>query len=125
MVTDEKKKKIVRRSIFHPYLGERIQYFREKVGLSQKDLFDALGYKSSGRGSQIEGGSTGMAIDKLPALCKLLNCEPEVLMWPHPIDEEDLETVNKFFQVIKNKKSSKTFEAIRTLILSETAENHH
>jgi transcriptional regulator with XRE-family HTH domain len=116
--------KIVRRSIFHPYFGERIKYFREKVGLSQQELFSKLGYKSTGRGSQIEGGTSGMAVDKVALLCKLLDCEPEVLMWPNEIDEEDLDTVNRFFRVLKNKDSSRNFEAIKTLIFSETSDHN-
>lgn len=109
--------KLERRSVYHPYLAERVIYLRGRAGLTQVDLEVAAGYKeNSGTISRIEQGILGINLNKVDIMSEVLKVEPETLAYPSPLDEKELEFIDKLNRVFKNKDRAKNLHAIETLI---------
>lgn len=62
--------------IYNALFGARVKYYREKKGLTQKELADKLGYTSHTSIYQIETGNNSIPISKLPDFCVALGVEP-------------------------------------------------
>lgn len=63
-------------NVFNALFGARVKYYREKRGLTQKDLSDQLGYTSHATISRIEKGDQTIPLSKLPDFCFALNVQP-------------------------------------------------
>lgn len=110
-------KEIERRSVFHPYLAERIGYLREREGFTQVELEIAVGYKEkSGTISRIESGEIGINLNKVDIMSLLLKVEPETLAYPSPLNKEELDFIDKLHKVFKNKGKASNLNAIKALI---------
>ena len=76
--------------------------------------------------TQIINGTSGMAYDKFDKLCKELEVDPNILAYPSSLTNEELEIAYGFFKIMKNRKKSKHFSSIVSLIeqdLSSLAKN--
>lgn len=111
---DNKAKR--RNIVYNPYLGSRIEYFRLKKGLTKDGLRIACGYSSTGIIPQIINGTSGMSNDKFHKLCKELEVDPNILAYPSSLTNEELEIAHNFFRLLKNRKKSKHFPSIISLI---------
>lgn len=56
--------------------GARVRHYREKCGLTQKELSEKLGYTSHTSIAKIEAGNVTIPLSKLPDFCIALNVEP-------------------------------------------------
>ena len=71
-------------------LGEKIKYFRQKIGLKQEDLANALG-KSKNVISNWERGDNKPDADTIERLCSILDVSPNILLnWNEPNQETSL-----------------------------------
>lgn len=55
-------------------IGLNIKTIRKSKGISQSLVSKKLGYKSSSSLCEIESGKKGIDVEKLPTLCKVLDC---------------------------------------------------
>lgn len=62
--------------IFNALFGARVKYYREKKGLTQKELAEILGYTTHTSIYQIEVGNNSIPLSKLPDFCVALGVEP-------------------------------------------------
>ena len=62
--------------IFNALFGARVKYYREKKGLTQKELAEKLGYTTHTSIYQIEVGHNSIPLSKLPDFCLALDVEP-------------------------------------------------
>lgn len=110
-------KKSGRRSIKHPFLGDRVKYLRENTGKEQVDIEIAMGIKT-GQGylSRIESGKDGVELTKLQQLSAELSVEPEVLMYQDYLPENQVWILDKFFKLLKRKKPASVMNSIELLI---------
>ena len=63
-------------NVFNALFGARVRYFREKRGLTQKELSDHLGYTTHATISRIEKGVQTIPLSKLPDFCIALDVQP-------------------------------------------------
>lgn len=61
-------------------LGQNIRIYRERLGLSQSELAERLGYKDRSTIAKIEGGNSDLTQSKIAAIAKVLGVSPVVLM---------------------------------------------
>lgn len=54
-------------------IGQNIRLIRERKGLTQSYVSNAIGYKSPSMISEIESGKKGLDAEKIPLLAKTLN----------------------------------------------------
>lgn len=62
--------------IYNALFGARVKYYRERKGLTQKELSEILGYTSHASISKIEVGENSIPLSKLPDFCIALDVEP-------------------------------------------------
>lgn len=62
--------------VYNALFGARVKYFREKKGLTQKELAEELGYTSHASIAKIEKGDNSIPLSKLPDFCVALDVEP-------------------------------------------------
>ncbi len=70
--------------------------------MNQKDLYPQLGYKSTGAGSLIEGGKSGLNKTRLRAAAAILGTYPEVLTDERELSKEELIATDAFYKILKN-----------------------
>ena len=63
-------------SIYNALFGARVKHYRERKGMTQKELADALGYTSHTSIAQIEKGKNSIPLSKLLDFCSALDVEP-------------------------------------------------
>lgn len=66
--------------VFNALFGARVKFYREKLGMTQKELADKLGYKTHTSIYQIECGNNSIPLSMLPDFCVVLQCEPYDLL---------------------------------------------
>lgn len=72
-------------------LGQNIRLYREKLGISQQDLAQKLGYKDRSTIAKIENDTNDLTQSKIAAIAKVLGTTPASLMgW----DKENQPTVS-------------------------------
>ncbi len=71
-------------------IGVNIKYYREKAGLTQKELADLLHYDSSTTICKIERGGRDFPISKIEEIAKALNVSP-IVFFSEPIDDAEFE----------------------------------
>lgn len=64
--------------------GKRFKAYRKNAGLTQLETARLLGYASHVAIYKIENGRQDVSIDKIPAICKIFNCNPLDLLGIHP-----------------------------------------
>lgn len=70
----------------------KIAQLREKAGLTQKQVADAIGATES-TVRNLEKGRNGLDhIDRIVRLCRILNCQVQDLIDYVPVDDEDAQT---------------------------------
>ena len=62
--------------VFNALFGARVKYYREKAGMTQKELSQKLGYTSHTSIYKIEIGENSIPLSKLPDFCIALGVEP-------------------------------------------------
>lgn len=62
--------------MYNILFGARVRHYREKLGLTQKELSEKLGYTSHTSIAKIEAGQATIPLSKLPDFCIALNVEP-------------------------------------------------
>ena len=62
--------------VYNALFGARVKYYREKKGLTQKELAEELGYTSHASIAKIEKGDNSIPLSKLPDFCVALDVEP-------------------------------------------------
>lgn len=63
--------------------GKRFRAYREAAGLTQKEVAEKLGYASHVAIFKIETGRQDVSIEKIPAMCRVLNCNALDLLGLH------------------------------------------
>lgn len=63
--------------------GKRFKAFRLNAGLTQKETAKLLGYASHVAIFKIENGRQDVSVDKIPAICRIFNCDPIALLGLH------------------------------------------
>ena len=58
---------------YNKLFGARVKYYRQRKGLTQKELSEVLGYTSHVSISKIEKGSATIPLSKLPDFCVALD----------------------------------------------------
>lgn len=85
-------------------IQDRIRKQRETIGLSMREVANALGLSPSTISRYENGNIDNMGIDKLEALAKVLRCSPGYLMgWennPLPLSGSDLSYDESHFLVL-------------------------
>lgn len=66
--------------IYNLLFGARVKIYRERLGLTQKELAENLGYSSSAVISRIEKGAQTIPLSKISDFCNVLKCEPYDLL---------------------------------------------
>ena len=69
-------------------IGSRIRQYRNEAGLTQINLSEALGHRSSQRVNQIELGRARLYADELAAICRVLRCSVTDIVYGGPLAEE-------------------------------------
>lgn len=62
--------------LYNAMFGARVKHYREKLGKTQKELAEELGYTTHATISRIEKGLQTIPLSKLPDFCIYLECEP-------------------------------------------------
>lgn len=62
--------------IYNKLFGARLRHYRERAGMTQKELADKLGYTSHTSIYKIEIGDNSIPLSKLPDFCVALDVEP-------------------------------------------------
>lgn len=62
--------------IYNKLFGARLRHYRERAGMTQKELADKLGYTSHTSIYKIENGDNSIPLSKLPDFCVALDVEP-------------------------------------------------
>ena len=63
---------------------ENIAYLREKLGLSQEELAELVGYKDRSSVAKVEAGKVDLSQSKIAAFAKALHVTPAQLMGMEP-----------------------------------------
>lgn len=84
-------------------LGERIQFFRKKIGMTQKELADILNIKVN-RLSGWEKGASRPAADYIGLLCQALNVSPSELLDVRLTEEEYTYQEREVIRAYRDKK---------------------
>lgn len=74
-------------------IGERIKQRRESLGISQKELAEALGYNNRSMISLIESGRRALDVDQLIPLVKMLHCSFDDILEGPTLDTELTQTL--------------------------------
>ncbi len=61
--------------IYNKLFGARLRHYRERAGMTQKELADKLGYTSHTSIYKIENGDNSIPLSKLPDFCIALDVE--------------------------------------------------
>ena len=67
---------IMNEKVYNALFGARVKYYREKKGMTQKELAEKLGYTTHTSIYQIESGNNSIPLSKLPDFCLALDVEP-------------------------------------------------
>lgn len=62
--------------VFNAMFGARVKIYRERKGLTQKELADKIGYTAGATIHRIEKGQQTIPLSKLPDFCSALDVEP-------------------------------------------------
>lgn len=62
--------------VYNALFGARVKFYRERKGMTQKELAEKLGYTSHTSIYQIEIGNNSIPLSKLPDFCVALDVEP-------------------------------------------------
>jgi len=94
-------------------IGARIKEARQKKGLSQKDLADAVGFDSGTSISLIESGERKMSIVDLEKMAETLNEDLSYFLGTKPavsvsfradgLDEKDTEVIQHIIEMAKKR----------------------
>lgn len=97
-------------------VGEKIKERREKLGLSQEQLAERLGYKSKTSIHKVEQGITDLPLSKLSEFAKALNTTSSYLMeWDEEksnLTTNDTPLSSKELQKLEEKKLIKDLSSI-------------
>lgn len=99
---------------------ERLKYYREKAGLSQKDLSMLIG-RTSGAVNNYERGVSLPRIDDIIKIIEILNVEPNQLYWddlPNSIKKQISGTVPHGYSDLNSLGQRKVNEYIEDLSLN-------
>lgn len=102
--------------------GCNLRRIREFRGMSQIDLAYAIGYKSTGRISQIESGASEMPLEKKIAAANALEIHPDVLTANRRLSEKEIEiyaNLGKLLKINPNSPHLMTISSILKAALSE------
>lgn len=97
--------------------GERVRYYRERIGMTQSELAEVLGYRDKGSVSRIESDKTDLPRSKIVMIAQVFGVSPVELMGlnePAPISrprqvaydrlenasDEQIEQLNDLLDVI-------------------------
>ena len=69
-------KRVMNEKIYNVLFGARVRHYREKAGLTQKQLADKLGYTTHTSIYKIECGDNSIPLSKLPDFCVALGVDP-------------------------------------------------
>ena len=83
-------------------IGSRIRYYREELGLSQKELAEKIGV-SNGRVSNWEQGLNRPDADLLANICLALNVSPSLLLGIQISPDELSDKERKIIQEYRKK----------------------
>lgn len=83
--------------LYNAMFGARVKHYREKLGKTQKELADELGYTTHATISRIEKGLQTIPLSKLPDFCLYLNCEPFDLLGLSDKDKQAWILAEKMF----------------------------
>lgn len=61
---------------YNMMFGARVRYYRERLGMTQKELSEKIGYTSAATITRIEKGAQTIPLNKLPDFCVALDCRP-------------------------------------------------
>lgn len=98
-------------------IGNRIRKYREKLGISQKELAERIGV-SNGRVSNWEQGLNRPDADMLAELCRALEVSPSSLLGIKLSKDELSDTERKIIQAYREKKDLQ--KAINILLEIDT-----
>lgn len=100
-------------------IGSRIREFRKRLGLTQEELANMLGYKSRSSINKIEMGFNDISQSKVAAFAKALKTtsailmgledEPEQLQLPEKDEREIGDDLDRIIDKIKNIKNGSLF----------------
>jgi transcriptional regulator with XRE-family HTH domain len=96
--------------------GKKIRHLRKLQDVTQMDLARALGMTSSGAISQVENGTKGLAFENVGKAAMFFGVHPCELLSSNHANKDDLALLKGVMQVIANKKTSKNYEAIQSLL---------
>ena len=82
-------------------LGERFQKLRLRANLTQKELAEAIGYKSHVSIVKIENGNCDLPITMIPRLCAVLKCKPEELLGMEQIGPKPFEKAEEYMEMLR------------------------
>ena len=82
-------------------LGERFQKLRLRANLTQKELAEAIGYKSHVSIVKIENGNCDLPITMIPRLCSVLKCKPEELLGMEEIGPKAFEKADEYMDLLR------------------------
>lgn len=78
-------------------LGAKIRDRRQKLGISQQELAEAVGYTSKGMISRVEGGFVNLPMDKLVMISHCLGVKPSYFI----VDDPKPELNNKLIDALE------------------------
>ena len=102
--------------------GANLKKFRKISGLTGEALGYAIGYRSSGRISQIESGNSEMPIDKKIKAAEILNVNPEVLSKTHEMSDDEAEIYVYLGKIFAEKPDSHHIKSLKTFLKSIISE---
>lgn len=68
--------------------GKKLRYYRLKVGMTQKELSERLGYKTSSSIAKIEDGTNDIPVTTAQRIAKVLGIDVMSFIEPLPNDDE-------------------------------------
>lgn len=99
-------------------IGKRIKEQREKIGMTQQELADRVGYAAKSSISLVESGRVQPPFDKILEIAQCLNCEPSYLLGA----TDDLpEAGQKWRRLFDDYAKDLNSDAPKTMILSQQA----
>ena len=96
-------------------IGNIIKERRIRLGLSQKELAEALGYQDRSAVSRLESGERQVAAEQLPELARILKCTVSELLEQketQPIDDR----ISMLFEQLSDAKKEEAVRYIQFLL---------
>lgn len=102
------------------HIGEKIKAQRTRLGLSQRDLAERMGYKNHSVIARVEAGKVDLPQSRLDQFAKVLGVSHGYLLGL--VSEEESNKNDRLAElIIKMRKDPKFFEAVSTMAdLSDT-----